>query len=119
MVMDNICHLLNNFLRCSQLESVIFCWVLDVQSTLDEILARLDTAGCTVKAVSLICDEAVLLQRLQKDVDQGLREPDILARAPARLTRYEFLSTTKVDTSACTPEEAAMQIIACKSWLQG
>ena len=119
MVMDNICHLLNNFLRCSQLESVIFCWVLDVQSTLDEILDRLDTAGCKVKAVSLNCDEAVLLQRLQKDVDQGLREPDILARAPARLTRYEFLSTTKVDTSACTPEEAAMQIIACKSWLQG
>ncbi len=71
MVMDNICHLLNNFLRCSQLESVIFCWVLDVQSTLDEILARLDTAGCTVKAVSLICDEAVLLQRLQRMWTRG------------------------------------------------
>lgn len=119
MVLDNICYLLNNFLGCSQLESVIFGWVLDAQSTLDQILARLDTAGCEVKAVSLICDEAVLLQRLQKDVDRGLREPDILTRAPARLARYEFLNTTKVDTSECTPEEAAMQIIACKSWLQG
>ena len=26
--MDNICHLLNNFLRCSACENVIFCWVI-------------------------------------------------------------------------------------------
>ena len=45
LVLDNICYLLNRFLRCSLVESVIFCWVMDLQSTLDEILSRLVEAG--------------------------------------------------------------------------
>ena len=112
MVMDNICHLLNNFLRCSLVESVIFCWVMDLQSTLDEILSRLDTSKCTVKSISLVCHEEALLKRLQKDVDRGLREPDILVQAPVRLNRYAILNTAKLDVSACTPQEVAMQIAA-------
>ena len=34
MVLDNICCLLNNFLRCSCLRHIIFCWVMDQQSIL-------------------------------------------------------------------------------------
>ena len=26
MVVDNICHLLNNFIHCSAYENIIFCW---------------------------------------------------------------------------------------------
>lgn len=35
MVMDNICTLLGNFLRCSAYETVIFCWVMHQQAILD------------------------------------------------------------------------------------
>lgn len=42
MVLDNICHLLYNFLGCSAFQNIIFCWVLHEQSILDSILARLD-----------------------------------------------------------------------------
>lgn len=35
MVMDNICFLLNNFLRCSAYENIIFCWVMHEQSIID------------------------------------------------------------------------------------
>ena len=38
MVMDNITHLLNNFLHCSAYENVIFCWVMDRQAILDDLL---------------------------------------------------------------------------------
>lgn len=31
MVLDNICHLLNNFLKCSAYENIIFCWVMHEQ----------------------------------------------------------------------------------------
>lgn len=41
MVLQNICALLNNFLRCSAYENVIFCWVMHQQAILDAILARL------------------------------------------------------------------------------
>ena len=42
MVMDNICHVLNNFLRCPAYENVIFCWVMDRGEILEELLGRLD-----------------------------------------------------------------------------
>lgn len=50
MVMDNICHVLGNFLRCSVFENIVFCWVMHEQSILDELLSRLDTAGWQVHA---------------------------------------------------------------------
>ena len=28
MVMDNICHVLNNLIRCSAYDNVLFCWVM-------------------------------------------------------------------------------------------
>ena len=31
MVVDNICFVLNSFLRCSAFESVVFCWVMHRQ----------------------------------------------------------------------------------------
>ena len=41
MVMDNICHLLNNFIRCTAYEHVIFCWVMHEQSMIDRIVLSL------------------------------------------------------------------------------
>ena len=59
LVLDNICYLLNRFLRCSLVESVIFCWVMDLQRPLDEILSRLDPSDCTVNSISLGCHPEV------------------------------------------------------------
>ena len=28
MVIDNICYLLNNFIKCSAFDNIIFCWVM-------------------------------------------------------------------------------------------
>ncbi|HJA68049.1 MAG TPA: AAA family ATPase [Candidatus Mediterraneibacter cottocaccae] len=43
MVIENICALLNNFLKCSAYENIVFCWVMHEQGIIDEILARLNT----------------------------------------------------------------------------
>ena len=110
MVMDNICALLGNFLKCPALENVIFCWVMHEQSIIDEILSRLDLTDCRVVSVSLICSEAELWARLQKDIDAGTRTADILDRSPARLPLYEKLDTVKLDTTAQTPRQTAEQI---------
>lgn len=111
MVIDNICHLLNNFLRCSAYENVIFCWVLHEQSILDDLLSRLDTADCTVKAVSLLCTPAALAERLQKDVAAGLRQADVVGRSLERLPLYGALNTRKIDVSALSPGETAEAIL--------
>lgn len=54
VVMDNICHVLNNFIHCTEYENIIFCWVMHQQGIIDSILERLDTGLCSIKAVSLV-----------------------------------------------------------------
>ena len=71
MVLQNICAVLNNFLKCSAYENVIFCWVMHQQSIIDSIVEKLDTQNCDVKCISLIADEANLRKRLTKDVENG------------------------------------------------
>jgi len=100
MVMDNICACLNGFLACGALENIIFCWVLHEQAILDELLSRLELDGCGVTAVSLVCTEEALRQRLQKDIDAGIRTADVLERSAARLPLYEALDTAVIDTTA-------------------
>lgn len=100
MVMDNICHLLNNFLRCSEYQSIVFCWVMHEQSIIDDILSRLSLQNCRVVSVSLTCTPETLRHRLQGDVDRGVRRADVIDRSLARLPLYEKLNTVKLDTTA-------------------
>ncbi len=110
MVLDNICHVLNNFLHCSSYEHVIFCWVLHEQAIIDEILSRLDMAGCMVRTISLVCSREALIGRLQKDIEAGLRRADVLERSTARIPLYDVLCTEKLDVSGISPKEAADRI---------
>ena len=111
MVMDNICHLLNNFLHCTAYEHVIFCWVMHEQAIVDDILARLDTENCRVLSISLLATEKALAERLQKDVGAGLRAPDIISRSLQRLPLYEKLDTVKIDVSDLSPIQAAERMM--------
>ena len=117
MVMDNICHVLGNFLSCSAYENVILCWVMHEQAIIDEILSRLDTSECEVRAFSLVCTEEELRRRLGKDVADGTRQPDVVARSLSRLPLYDKLSTERVDTTGLAPAQVAADLIreACHS----
>lgn len=111
MVQDNIVYLLNNFLRCSAYENIIFCWVMHQQSIIDELLARLDITGCETYAISLICSAEVLTRRINRDIAAGRRTPDVLQRALLRLPLYDTLHTIKINTDGLTPFAAAQKIV--------
>lgn len=112
MVMENICFLLNQFIRCSAYENILFCWVMHEQDIIDEILSKLETENCLVHPISLISSAGELKKRLQKDVDAGIRSADVIQRSIARIGLYEALNTEKIDTSHITPEQAAEKIIS-------
>lgn len=112
LVMDNITHHLNAFLHCRIFENVVFCWVMHEQSIIDEILSRLDLTDVRVIPVSLMCTEEALTRRLEGDILDGKRQPDVLPRSLARLPMYEALDTIHLDVSALTPEETAWAIEA-------
>lgn len=99
MVLDNICHLLNNFLHCSAYENIIFGWVMHEQAIIDNILAKLDTDDCNVMCISLMVNEENLRERLSADIAKGIRTVDIIDRSIARIPMYQKLSTIKIDTN--------------------
>ena len=113
MVMENITYMLAQFLNCSAYQNVIFCWVMDHQEIIDELLSRLEEqadADFSLYNISLTLSSEALKERLQKDIQAGIRQPDILERASERLTLFESLNTKKIDVSDCTPADAAKKI---------
>lgn len=110
MVLQNIRFLLNQFLRCSAYRNIVFCWVMHEQSVIDAIVRGLDLSGCTLKTISLVCDAGTLTARLTKDVENGRRQPDVIARSLARIGLYDALDSIKVDTSGKSVDAICAEI---------
>ena len=111
MVIENICFLLNNFIRCPAYENIIFSWVMQEQMIVDNIISRLNTENCSIIKLSLICTEKTLQERLEKDVADGVRKSDVIPRGLAYLPLYSKVGSVKIDTSEKTPEEIVEEII--------
>lgn len=99
MVIDNICHLLNNFIRCSVYENIIFCWVMHDQIIINSIIDKLDVKNCSVKCISLVASEKSLHERLSMDVERGIRTADVIEKSLERIPWYQSLNTIKIDTT--------------------
>ena len=110
MVIDNICYLINNFIRCSAYNNIIFCWVMHEQSIIDTICNKLNVEHCNVKTISLLADEKNLRKRIQGDVNAGIRSVDVLNRSIARMPLYEKLNTIKINTNNKSITEIADEI---------
>jgi tRNA uridine 5-carbamoylmethylation protein Kti12 len=111
MVLDNICFVLNNFLHCSEYDNILFCWVLHLQSIIDEILGRLDLSNTQVFIYTLVVSPQALTARIVKDVEANKRTVDQIERSLARIGLYADMNTVKIDVSGITPEQAADEII--------
>ena len=111
MVLDNIRALLGRFLRCPELDYVIFGWVLHRQEIIDAVLAPLPLRETSVKCFSLLASPEVLRLRLEGDMAAGLRPRDgVVERSLSYLPLYRELDTVKIDTDGLTPGEAAREI---------
>lgn len=111
VVVDNICAMLGNFLRCGAWENVVFCWVMQDRAIAENILRRLDLTNVNVRLFTLMVSERTLRARLEADVQSGKRERDVIERSVARLPLYERMDSEKIDTDALTPDQIA-EIIA-------
>lgn len=112
MVLDNIAHLLNNFLACSAYDYVIFCWVMHQESIINSILGRLVGDDYEIDKFTLTASESALTQRIAKDIEAGIRTPDVLERSLPRVRLYDAMDTKKIDVSVISPRQAAEEIAA-------
>ena len=110
MVQDNIIYLLRNFLACSEYENIIFCWVMQYESIMDELLSGLIGLDFKPYKFTLTISEQALTQRIQRDVENHVRTFDVLERSLQRLPLYKNMDTIKIDVSEITARQAAEQI---------
>lgn len=111
LVLDNIVSMLDRFLCCSELDYVLFSWVMHETHIVDDILKRINAESVKVNIITLMCREQTLSQRLEKDVSAGLRQPDVIGRAFDRLACCARLPYPKVWTDGLSVEEIAEQIL--------
>ena len=52
MVVENICFLLNQFIHCSSIENIIFCWVMHEQEIVDVLCRRLELENVEVSLLA-------------------------------------------------------------------
>ena len=115
MVLDNIVHMLTGFLKCSEIEHVIFGWVMHEQAIIDGILNLLPREDCQVHSISLVCSQEALTARLKKDIAAGLRTDDVIERSLARLPLYEKLCTHRIDTTNMSITAVVHAILSTKT----
>ena len=114
MVLDNIAHCLNNFLSCSAYENIVFCWVLDRPEIWQAVESGLRPHGAQVVRIALTCAPETLAERLGRDLEAGVRTPDVLPRSLRRLPLFEALpGVTLLRTDGLTPRSVARRMAAC------
>ena len=90
MMMQNIAFLLAQCLCCTVYENIVFCWVMDEQEIIDSIVDAVSyKEAVRIAAFSLVGSEKCLTKRLEKDVANGIRQPDIVARLCALKRQME------------------------------
>lgn len=99
IVIDNIIHLLNNYINSDTYKNIVFCWVMHKQSIIDDILNNLNLSNCFVHNISLITTKEELTNRLNIDIKNGIRDNNIIQRSFEYLECYNDLNTIKIDTT--------------------
>ncbi|MFA6075733.1 MAG: AAA family ATPase [Negativicutes bacterium] len=107
MVMDNISHLLRNYLANSSFQYVIFNWVMHEQVIFDELLQRLEGYSFELIKISLTCPANELVARMKS----GGREERVITDSLTRLPNYQRLDTIKVDTSNKSIDAVCREIL--------
>lgn len=111
MVVDNIDHMLKNFLNVSHIQNIVFNWVLDKEEIFEEVLEPLKDCKFNLYKFILICDDEILIRRIQKDIQDGKREKGAIKKGLERQELYKKLDTVKIVTDNREVQEIVEEII--------
>lgn len=111
-VIDHIVTILRGYLDCSDVENIVFCWVMQRREIAESILARLPLDGAMVARFTLTASPEAIAARLRGDVAAGLRDEDVIARSIAYLPFYaQDMGSIKLATDGMSAEETARKIV--------
>lgn len=109
LALDNVCHVLNNFLRTESVRKVLFYWTPESESSLVYLRRHLHLENCDVHTMSLICTPKTLEERLNGMIGRGECSEREKERVLALLPFYENFPGEKADGDR-SPAEIAQTI---------
>ena len=77
---------------------------------IESILSGLNLQDAIFHKVSLVCSKQSRVERLSRDVDNGIRTIDVIERSVSRLNNYTLMDTIKIDVSNIDAKQASRQI---------
>ncbi len=98
MVIENISFILNNFIKNSFSEYIIFNWVIQTDEIMNLVLDSLKLKGVDVHKITLMCSEEKLIERIARDISKGIRDSESIKRSVDNLRLYERMETLKINT---------------------
>ena len=120
MVLDNICFLLNSFMKSDTMNNIVLCWVLHLPEIHKEIIERLQkqSNNFDVFDISLICDDETsqnrILKRVKSNSEKSFKQNQgnnqYFDGAKNRMECLKKLDTIKIDVSNKTEQEVLREV---------
>lgn len=104
MVVDNITYLLNNFLKNSTFENIIFCWVMHKQEIIDNIFEKIIEKDFKFYNFSLIANKATIENHLKNrminnSIFDEAKLNESVKNSLDRMKSYSEVDSIKIDVS--------------------
>lgn len=111
MVIENICFILNNFIKNSMSEYIIFNWVIQTDEIMNLVLGNLNLENTHVYKITLMCSEDSLVERIAKDIAEGIRDAESIESSLKNLKLYKNMDSLKIYTDNKTIDKIVGEIL--------
>ena len=113
MAVDNILHMIGNYLKCSACGMVVLVWLMDDPWVIRRITEGISALRAEAEYVTLVCDRENLLKRWENDDACGWRTDEWLQVSLKSLAGFASMDNA-LDTSGLTVERIADLIMQRK-----
>ena len=110
MAVDNILHMIGNYMKCSVCKMIVLVWLMDDPWVLQSLTEGLIALQAEIRNVTLLCDRENLLCRWENDHTCEWRTDEWLKISLASLHAFSVMENT-LDTSGLSPERIADLIL--------
>ena len=110
MAVDNILHMIGNYMKCSACKMIVLVWLMDDPWVLQSISEGLSALHAEEKDVTLVCDRENLLRRWENDHHCEWRTDEWLEVSLKSLRFFSEMDNT-IDTSGLSVERIADRIM--------
>ena len=110
MAVDNILHMIGNYMKCSACKMIVLVWLMDDPWVLQAITDGLASLQAEVKSVTLVCDRENLIRRWENDHNCEWRTDEWLKVSLASLPAFAAMENT-IDTVGLSVDRIAGRIM--------